>query len=497
MITLQTSPLSKTPLVLLVCGSLLLGSCTDLVQTNPNEETTDIFFQNEEDALLAINAVYNLLMSYNGTYGQWDFFVRDQRSDLSYSNSPWTDLANVSKFTFAAGYDFEVNYQTWFDQYATIARANRVIANVPEIDMNTELRARIVGEAKFLRALMYFNLVNLYGGNIPMPLEPAAAEDRPEQRTPEEVWAQIEQDLQDAQQVLPRTYGTENQGRATWGAATALLGRTYLQQRQWSKAASTLGEVVNSGLYGLLDTYIENFDAENEHHEEVVFAVQFFDDSQVANNLAGDRTPKLIGPRQIAFADGQPTEWYFEQFFKERTVEDELDPRLEATIFYNRPGGFHIFGTSYDELYGDDSDQKFWKKYTTYYNDTQPFNTPINFQVIRFGDLLLEYANALNESGRTDEALEPVNRVRTRVNLPPLSGTLSQAEMREEIEHQIILETGMEGSRWRYLVRYDLFSKDLAAHDPEFQLFEEGRQYLPIPQSEIDLNPSIEQNPGY
>ena len=487
-------------LTVFLLGSLFLVSCTDLVQTNPNEETTDTFYQNAEDARQAINATYNLLMAYNGTYGQWDFFARDQRTDLSYSNSPWTELSNFSKFTFAGGYDFTANYQTWFDQYATIARANRVIANVPEIDMNEEEQARIVAEAKFIRGLMYFNLVNLYGGNVPMPLEPMTAEEQPEQQTPDVLWSQIEQDLQEAQDVLPESYPASEEGRATWGAATALLGRAHLQQNEWDEAVDALGQVVDSGNYGLLDDYIDNFDADNENHQESVFAVQFFNETRTSENLVGNRTPKLIGPRQIAFADGQPTQWFFDQFKEDSTVSGEPDPRLEATIFYNRDGGFEIFGTSYDALYGDGSTEMFWKKYTEYYEDVQEFDNPINFQVIRFGDLLLEYANALNEAGQTGDAYAPIDRVRTRANLQPLSQkkpNLTQAEMREQIEHEIIVETGGEGSRWRYMLRYDLFSQDLASRDSEFDSYREGREYLPIPQSEVDLNPNVEQNPSY
>lgn len=492
----------KVSLSLVVLLSFLAVGCSDLVQTNPNQETSSTFFANEEDALRSINSVYNHLGAVNGTYAQWPFFMRDQRSDISFSDSPWTDLSNLSKFTFAGGYDFAANIQTWTDHYTTITRANRVIANVPDISMDETLRARIVGEAKFLRALMYFNLVNLYD-DVPMPLEPTTAEERPEQRPSEDVWTQIEQDLQDAAQVLPAKgeYSEDNEGRATSGAAMALLGRSHLQQQDWEQAANTLGQVVSSGDYGLLDSYIDNFDATDENHRESVFAVQFFDETRLGDNVgAGNKGPKLYGPRQIAFADGQPTRWYFNQFFEEETVNGNVDPRLEATIFYNRDGGFEIFGTSYDALYGDDSQELFWKKYTEYYLNVQNFANPINLQVIRFGSLLLEYADALNEAGRTDEAYDPIDRVRTRVNLPPLSQekpNLSQSEMREQIEHEILLETGVEGGRWRYMLRHDLFSQDLVDHDSEFQFYEDGREYLPIPQSEMDLNPNIEQNPSY
>src|SRR5881628_2952669 len=137
-------------------GATLAG-CADLNLTDPNEPSTATFWRTAGDAVAGVNAAYNALQN-NGTYGRWLVFATDLRSDIGIIQSPWTDLSNFTKFTFTS-YDFEVNREIWQHHYEAIFRANQVIARVPGIRMDAALRDRIVGEAKFIRALMYFNLV--------------------------------------------------------------------------------------------------------------------------------------------------------------------------------------------------------------------------------------------------------------------------------------------------------------------------------------------------
>src|SRR5207249_2361660 len=301
--------------------------------TDPNEPSTDTFWQTPAQAVAGMNAVYNALDN-NGTYGRWLVFATDLRSDIGMIKSPWTDLSNFTKFTFTS-YDFEVNREIWQHHYEAIFPANQVIARVPGIRMDAALRDRIVGEAKFIRALMYFNLVTLYG-NVPLTTTPPTPTDRPATASPAEVWGQIERDLTDARAALPQSYSGADVGRATWGAATALLGKTQMQQGKWSAAAATLQEVIASGLYDLMP------------------------------NSA-------------------------------------------------------------------DTSVLFFKKYGEYYLGLpdQDWDATINFRVIRYADVLLLEAEALNELARTAEAYPLVDQVRARVTLPPLPAGLSQVAMRD------------------------------------------------------------------
>ena len=237
--------------------AVALAACTqDLNITNPNAPDTANFWKTQADAISGINATYGGL-EQRGTYQRWLAFAYDIRSDEGMSLSPWTELRQWNGFV-QGDYNFEPSREIWWHHYWTIFRANQVIAYVPNIEMDATLRARIVGEAKFLRAMLYFNLVNLYG-NVPLITAPAAPTDRPPNATPAEIYAQIETDLNDAAGVLPTSYPASDVGRATKGAALAMLGKAQLQQRKWAAAAATLAQVIAMPQYSLMPNYADNF----------------------------------------------------------------------------------------------------------------------------------------------------------------------------------------------------------------------------------------------
>ena len=480
----------------LLAGAVLAG-CTNLDLTDPNEPSTKTFWRTAADAVAGVNAVYNGLQN-NGTYGRWLVFASDLRSDIGLIKSPWTDLSNFTKFTFTS-YDFEVNHDLWQHHFQAIFRANQVIARVHGIAMDAALRDRIVGEAKFIRALLYFNLVTLYG-NVPLITTPPELTDRPATVGPPQLWAQIEQDLTDARAVLPQAYSGADVGRATWGAATALLGKAHLQQREWSEAEAALKEVIDSGRYDLMANYGDNFTDRFENNVESVFEVQFGDRSFLSAGTRGLNISRMVGPCGPSYCDGRPTRWYVDQFRQDTTVGGQVDPRLDLTIYYNKPGGMDVYGTPFATRYSADTSVLFFKKYGEYYLGLpdQDWDAAINFRVIRYADVLLMEAEALNELGRTADAYPFVNRVRARVTMPPLPAGLTQAEMRDRILRERMFELGLEGQRWADLTRHDLLTPALQTNDAEFDFFVAGKsELLPIPQSERDLNPNVKQNPGW
>lgn len=496
----------RTLLPALLLGAGVAGCKSDLNVTNPNQLNSQTFWTTPADALLGVNAIYNGLLQL-GTYLRWQGFTYDIRSDIGYSPSPWTDLANFNKFTFAT-YDFDVNHDTWNDTYRTIFRANQVIANVPSINMDATLRSRYVGEAKFLRGLLYFHLITLYGGNIPLITTPPLPGDRPPSADSAKVWAQIQTDLTDAAASLPASYSaTSDVGRATSGAAKALLGKVLLQQRKWAEAATPLLAVIQSNQYDLDPDYSRNFTAAGKNNIESIFEVQVGNPTLAGSQgIYGLNMSKMIGPCGPSFCDGRPTPWYFSQFFQQQTTTGQVDPRLDATIFWNKPGGMDVYGVPFATRYANNlanktPDTLFFKKYGEYYlpGGDQSWDASINYKVLRFADVLLMYAEALNEQNQPTAALPYINRVRARVNLAPLAGQ-TQAQLRDAILHERLLEFGMEGQRWLDLGRQNLFA-DLAtlrAHDPEFNFFVANKsQLLPIPTAEINLNPNIHQNPGW
>jgi hypothetical protein len=182
-----------------------------------------------------------------------------------------------------------------------------------------------------------------------------------------------------------------------------------------------------------------------------------------------------------------------------------VDPRLDATLFYYKGDTTTVYGQSWQQRYGNDHNVKFWKKYGEYYTGSgdQSWEAQINYKVLRFADALLMYAEALNETTGPAAAKQYVDLVRGRAGLAPLPATLSQAAMRDEILHQRLLEFGLEAQRWLDLGRQNLLSTQasidvLKTHDSDFNNFVVGKSaLLPIPQAERNLNPNIQQNPGW
>lgn len=492
------------------------SSCSDLEVTNPNQPSGQTFWQNASDATRGVTAVYNAL-ELLGVFGRWQAFAHDIRSDLGTAQlSPWGDLANFNRFQLS-DYNFEINRHLWVHNYELIARANQVTANVPGINMDAGLRSRLVGEAKFLRALAYYNLVTLYD-NIPLVTAPPLPGDRPASVPPATTFAQIEQDLVDAAAVLPVRYqsGTDA-GRATRGAALAMLGRARLQQRKWPQASQALAEVIaldGGQRYGLLPNYADNFREETElRNPESLFEVGAED---MWPTFVGISFPKMIGPcyrpgapmqdYNPTFCDGRPTRWYFDQFMQSRTVTGEVDPRLDVTILYNRPdrASEMIYGRTRGSYFVDNPASParedtiiFFRKYGEHHIPReQRWDNPINYRVIRYADVLLMQAEALNEQGRSAEALPLINRVRARVNLPPVAA--AGTALRDIIIRERMFEFGLEASRWNDLRRHNLLSPALVSRDPDFSRFETGKsERLPIPTTERNLNPNVPQNPGW
>lgn len=508
----------------MLLGALLPG-CVELTQPNPNERSTDTFWQTAGDVEEGIIAAYAGL-TLNGTYARHLSLLYDGRSDLAHGLGANGGLNGVIRFQplnyngngFIAG--------AWDDQYHAIFRANQVIANAPMIEMDPDLRERAVAEAKFIRALMYFNLVTLFR-NVPLVLEPLEANDRPEQAAADAVWAQIEKDLEEARAVLPpvSTYrsGGANLGRATRGAATALLGKVHLQQREWQQAATALREVMDSKEYTLLPNYADLFDDRDENHLESVFEVQFVDAATAGTSGArGFDVPRLRGAQGPSFIELQPTPWYFCQFFEDverclvapqnaGTTAGTPDPRLDHTIFWNKPGGMDVFGRPFLSRYAKPGPTRiFWKKWAQHWLNSHDFDSPVNFTVIRFADVLLMYAEASVETGDFAGAKFAVDQVRGRVGLNPLP-LGSQIAMRDAVEKEQLLELGWELARWPYLVRHDRLPSN---NDEKAAFVERDRDYagfdvnsygaphpkselLPIPLVEVNYNPNIQQNPGY
>ncbi|MEZ4917852.1 MAG: RagB/SusD family nutrient uptake outer membrane protein [Saprospiraceae bacterium] len=493
----------------------------DLIQVDPNVATEASFWKTPEDAVNGLNAVYGKLC-VDGTYMRSTPLLLDLKGDDCRSHSPWSAMANVGKFNTGIadpaiyGWAYETYYQG-------IYRANQVLANVPNIEMDQAVKDRIMGQAYFLRGLYLFHAVNMFK-SVPVPLN--YTDLYHPQRTEAEGWAQVIQDFKDAADRLPVSYngltGPDEgmtAGRATKGAALAYLGKSYLFTKDFTNAEITFKSVIDLNVYSLVPDYRDNFTASNENNSESVFEVQFsreaggVDLSWCCVPIAGwGRTSAraiTYAPRGFGWTDVQPTWALFNEFMEEKTINDEVDPRLNATILYDGPGVM-LYGNLFSEYYANnaaDLNDLFCRKYQNDETNIDEFDwrSGINERIMRYADVLLMYAECLNENDKTGMAYDYIQMVRDRVNLPNLQTVkpnMNQDEMREQIAHERYLELALEGHRFDDIRRWG-WLKDpvkldwLKSRDAEYETYVVGREFFPIPQTEVDNNPGTQQNDGY
>ncbi len=493
----------------------------DLVQVNPNMETEGSFWQSEADAIRGVNAVYGSLYP-DGAYMRCTPIMLDGKGDESRSNSPWVAMAQVGRFSSQAsnpeiyGWAYETFYQGVF-------RANQALKNIPNISMENEaLKNRLLGQAHFMRGLYFFHLVNMFK-SVPLPLEAGILYNP--QKTQEEGWAQVYADMEAAAALLPVSYMDVNgadageKGRATKGAALAYLAKAKLFNHDYAAAKSLFEQVMELGIYSLVSNYRDNFTTANENNSESVFEIQFSRDAGGVDlgwggapaSGWGKTTARAItyAPRGFGWTDMQPTWSLFNDFQLELTVDGQKDPRLNATIFYN--GGDNLYGHVFSEYYAGNPANLNDIYIAKYQNSSgsQPdefdWRSGINERLLRYADVLMMYAECLNELGQTAQAYPFIQQVRDRVNLPDLATVrpnMTQQQMRDQIAHERLLEFAFEGHRFDDIRRWGWLDDPaklawLTSRDAEFATYVEGHEYFPIPQLDMDNNPGMSQNFGY
>ena len=505
--------------------ALVTTSCVDnedLNQVDPNNDAVDSFWKTDQDALEGVNAAYGSLLT-DGTYMRSTPLLLDLKGDDTRSNSPWGSMYNVGRFnsnvTDAAiyGWAFETYYQG-------IYRANQVLANVPGINFtDAALKNRILGQAYFLRGLYFFHAVNMFK-KVPLPLDVNVYHP---QKTQEEGWAQVIADFEAAAELLPPSYDNVSgldsgqKGRATKGAALGYLGKAYLFTKDYDNAKIAFKKVIDLGVYSLVSNYRDNFTDTNENNSESLFEVQFSRDAGgvdlgwggAPGSGWGKTSARAItyAPRAFGWTDVQPTWALFNEYQEEKTVSNQVDPRLDATIFYNKPGGMQLYGQDFATFYAanpGDLNDLFCRKYQNSdgnYSNEYDWRSGINERLLRYADILLMYAECLNETGDTPGAYTYIQKVRDRAGLPNLATAkpgLTKEQMREQIGHERFLEFPLEGHRFDDIRRWGWLEDSaklawLKSRDVEFNSYVKGREFFPIPQLEMDNNPGTTQNDSY
>ena len=478
-------------LSILLFGSLV--SCHDLEEEPPFIQASE-FYKTQADAIAAVTAVYSHLSHDVGNGTDFGLYQRqlhlttDMISDDANAGAGATNqnVLALGAVTFTSTND-RIE-KTWRQHYAAINRANVAIDNISKIDFDEKLRSRLVAETKFIRALLYFNLVRLWG-DVPLILTGTNSinNDFLVKRTPaDEVYAQILKDLTEAETegVLPRNYSGSDVGRVTQGAVKTLLAKVYLTRQQWQLAAEKAKEVQDAAFgYSLFPNFADVFNVATKNGPEHIFSIQYKSNSNGnANNMGILAAPNSsIVPGFLGNEADLPQPGLYELF-------KPTDKRRDVTFFTS------LVSPANGQVYT-------FKPHFGKYFDRSVINRPsesgINFPVLRFSDALLMYAEALNEqAGPTPEAYQAINKVRQRAGLPELTPNLAQSQFRDSLYLERRLEFVHEDQRWFDLLRTRRLVEQLQAHGKSNAT--ERHYLLPIPQRELDANPNLRpQNPGY
>ena len=503
-------------IVAMAIGLNLAAGCSDkFLEVKPiGTDLESNYYRNETEAFNGLIAVYDVVSWQGSGYvtkvGAMNAGSDDHRAGGG-GASDVTAFQVFSKYTLAP--DQGPQEELWKKGYAGIFRANTMLGKLPDVPMDDNLKKRFIAECKFLRAFFYFDLVRLFR-NIPLLTTPVSTSEMYSvtQSPPADVYNLIVQDIKDAiaepnfpDQVPVDALG----GRATRGAAHALLGKVYLYQEKWAEAAVELAEVngtpgqTNSKYgYKLLDNYADlwKFNA-NKFNSESIFEAAFSSKSggawgcvsctegNVLNIMVGPRGYNALKPTAPQMVSG----WSFLVVTKSLFDAIHFDPRYNATVLNMdslKANGIASYSPGYDDT------GWFLNKFAAKVSDksTGPGNMELNFPQnlyeIRLADTYLMEAEALVKSGQSGgagtRAYALLNAVRARVGLNPIEAT------DDNIFKERRLELAGEGHRW-----FDLVRTGRAAAALGDRGFKTGKhEVLPIPLLELE-NTKLQQNPEW
>lgn len=490
-------------------GAIAATSCNKFLDPNPTDVlTTTNFYKDSSDAVSAVNAAY-AQMPYTYLYF---FYLGDIAGDDLMADAGFgSDGHQLADYTFDNTL-WTLDY-VWSNEYITINRANLVIANVPPIQMGATAKAQVIGEAKFIRALSYFTLVSFFG-DVPLVTTTITNSKQANlPRTPKsQIYPLIVSDLQAAAASLPASYTGNNIGRATSGAAEALLAKVYLYQQDWNDAATWAGKVMNNlsvNHYALNASFNDNFRiATQNSNPENIFSINF-GSPETVTGLVGSISILFGLPSGFPGGDAYGLEFVLPSLVNLYSATDTrgnhatfmLSPYTttcyeDTTIKWTAPPGAAIH-KPLDECDHQNMTARSWEQQPNY----QP--------VLRYADVLLMYAEAVAEGGAATAgpASAALDAVRLRGDPSATStGGLATGAFIDTLRVERRKEFVYEGQRWFDLSRWGLLDQALRAKQAEIltiypQEFSSvhgaPHPLFPIPQVEINAEPALTQNPGW
>jgi hypothetical protein len=517
---------------------LFFGSCNDLDQIPQGQFTDDTYWYSTEKASYVLNMAYNQMM--NAGY----FFANEALSDNIFSCRTSDEklissgIANATTGRFAS---------EWADCYGGIRTCNTFLENVDRVpDMTPALKARMIAEARFIRASLFFRLTSWYGDVPLFEKNLTVAESKIIRRAPHaDVVKFVRDELDAAAAALPSSYTGNDVGRITSGAAIALKARTYLYENDWENIALVCNEIITSETYSLFPDYAGLFSIQNQNNKEVILDIQYVPSLRTWSQYF-DFAPPSAGRRVNQQA---PTQELVDCYltsngdsilqtgsgYSENNPYVNRDPRLAATVLFDggkwkMPDGTEMTikikpgSGTIDEYKPGSGNNSLTGYYMKKYSDptyTGNFESGLNLILIRYADILLMYAEAKNELGQMDKTVwdQTIKPIRARAgfttaNALEFKATWTQDDLRKIIRNERRVELALEGTRVFDIRRWKIAEEVLnvyphgAKYGPssidngyirlDKRSFNPNRDYLfAVPQAQKDLNLNLGQNPGY
>jgi hypothetical protein len=459
-------------IILFILTTIAFTACsddyTDLAPVSERNEAN--FYTNVEDFTFGINASYRGLQSKE-VYGRSYWTMFEMRSDNTDQGPDQTGLANqftvINTFTEDA-----LNEQVdaaWKGSYRVISNCNAILDRIDAVEMEDTLKNRIIGEALFLRSLMYYHLAIAYG-NIPLQLDVFIPGEKLTQVNPTAVYTQIIADLVKAEGNLIQDYDVLNVGRATKGAAATLLAKVYLTVGQKSEAEMVLRRIVSTYNYRLLPDYTSLWGHMNENNDESIFEVQFISGGiGQGSSFTNDFSPNAFLQNGQGFGRNRPTDGMIGAY-------ETNDTRFDISV-----------GTSYINENNETITANYIKKYSG--NPPVENDSDINFVVFRYADVLLMLAESLGES---TESYGFINQVRNRAGLADIDAA-SSGTFLEKLLQERRVELAFENHRWADIKRLNV-AKEKVNTAESFVPESAVKELFYIPQREMDINSNFTQN---
>jgi starch-binding outer membrane protein, SusD/RagB family len=483
---------------------LVAAGCSKKLDITPETFVSpEDLYKDEQGAIAGVTGIYRKVLELNnGDYYFVGIVGTDEGKTTSFVptwGGYWQHYDGINSYNGLLSAQNQLVQGAWNSLYKGVVNANNAIKYIPSSTASQAIKDRLLAESKFLRAVFYFKLVQLWGA-VPLPTEEedalANANGGKPRSSEDDVYALIISDLNFAAANL-RAKGSADVGHASKEAAQTLLGKVYLTRKDYANAKATLQPLMSLTNVALMDNYADLFIEKNENNIESLFEIQYSNENGNTNGQAN-----TLGGWHISNVDSGggghvviPTDYYSNSF-------EDGDARKNASIRYKF---YDASGNEVDYWWWADVTKPHVKKYDI--TKGQSLNGGLssrNLYYLRYADAILMYAETLNELN-DGNALTYLNKIRTRAKLANwetvLGHTPTQQELRDELLKERMRELGFEGWRWCDLKRTGKLITQVKANNPDATPYISNKNLLlPVPAREFELNRALkpgDQNPGF